>query len=55
MIKMYMLQDTLYSEELAVSHVAEIGKDILETGEKNLHERTDIPVFMQTVLWLICA
>lgn len=52
---MYMLQDTLYSKELAVSHVTEIGKDILETGEENLHEHTDIPVFMLTVLWLRCA
>lgn len=47
-----MLQDTLHSEERAVSHVAEIGKDILEAGQKNLHECTDIPVFMLTMFWI---
>lgn len=49
MIKMHTLQDTLYPEEHTVSHVTEIRKDILEK-KKNLHEHTDIPVFMLTVL-----
>jgi len=48
MTKTCMLQDSPYSAELAVSHVAEIGQDILEDGEKNLHGR------MQTFMYSPC-